>query len=100
MGLEIPSIHDRRPGQHATHCIAKMDTALAEIRNTMAAILSISRLEMETAGLVERGSLASWNAFRRDPYRWLLRLDKAGHGALSRLLAAQDCSAGPAVRAT
>jgi hypothetical protein len=55
----------------------------------MATLLSISRQEMETAGLVERGNLPEWNLFRRDPYRWLLRLDKAHHRALCGLLSAR-----------
>jgi hypothetical protein len=85
----FPPIYDRRQDLLSTKRIESVDNELTQVRHTMTAILDLSRVEMETARLVERGSLASWNLFRRDPYRWLLRLDKAGHMALCQLLAAR-----------
>src|SRR5439155_3834684 len=63
-----------------------MPTTCLDVRRVMLAILRIKRREMEAAGLIEAGSLSSWNAFRRDPYRWLLRLDESDASALWKLI--------------
>lgn len=63
-----------------------MSLNLEEVRRVMSEILCLDRRKMEDARLIERGSVSSWNTFRRDPYRWLLRLDKRSAERLERLI--------------
>jgi hypothetical protein len=58
----------------------------------MLAILCIERREMEAAGLIKAGNPRSWSDFRRDPYRWLLRLDEDQASALWKLIQAHNVS--------
>jgi hypothetical protein len=52
----------------------------------MRAILRIDRRSMEAAGLIEAGNLRSWTEFRRDPYRWILRLDEGQASTLWKVI--------------
>jgi hypothetical protein len=58
----------------------------------MLAILTIKRREMEAVGLIEAGNSRSWSEFRRDPFRWLLRLNEDRTSALWTLIQAHNHS--------
>ena len=63
-----------------------MSATCLDVRAVMDAILRIDRRRMEAAGLIKAGNLRSWTDFRRDPYRWILRLDEAHASTLWTLI--------------
>ncbi len=47
----------------------------AEFHNALRILTSIDQCELEDAGVIKPGDMASWGPFSRDPFRWFIRAD-------------------------
>lgn len=59
---------------------------VSDFRRLLRMVLAIERPALEAAGLIGRDDRRSWNEFRRDPMRWVIRLGDAQALALWRLM--------------
>lgn len=46
-----------------------------EFENGLRILISIDMSELEDAGAIARGDKTSWEKFRDNPWRWLIRVD-------------------------
>ena len=45
-----------------------------EFHNALRIMMNIDRDEMERAKLIDKGDHNQWGTFRKDPFRWFLRM--------------------------
>lgn len=76
-----------------------LDADGMEFRRVLRAILAIDRRHLVAAGLIDGSSLKPWTEYRRDPLRWMLRLEGERAAAFWRLVRAEQDKGAPAAAA-